>query len=126
MPAWGRPSALANFEIDPTVAVSTGKLVFLNEFHGDVCDFDANILRVRHWGIEVEVLEVNGAEARAFARENTVEEQLEEFKGRGVGADIPRETDAIATDGDAGTIRIVFIRWHFTHHHAFRLWAGML
>ena len=70
-------AALANFEVDPTVVVCTCKLVFLNEFSWDVCDFNADILRIRHWGIKVEVLEVDGAEARASAREHTVEEQLE-------------------------------------------------
>ncbi len=53
----------------------------------------------------------------AFAREDTVEQQLEEFKGRGVGAYISRVTDTTAYDGDAGAIRIVFIRLHFTHYH---------
>ncbi len=70
-------AALANFKVDPTVAVCTCKLVFLNEFSWDVCDFDADIFRIGHWGIKVEILEVNGAEACAFAREHTVEEQLE-------------------------------------------------
>jgi len=79
-------SALANFKEDPTVAVCTCKLVFLNEFGWDVCDFDADIFRIGHWGIKVEVLEVNGAEARTFVREHTVEEHLEEFEGCGVGA----------------------------------------
>jgi len=78
----------ANFEVDPTVAVPTRKLVFFNEFSWDVCDFDADILRIGHWGIEVEVLEVDGAELCALAREDTVEQQLEAFKGRGVGANI--------------------------------------
>ena len=81
-------AALANFEVDPTAAVPTRKLVFFNEFGWNVCDFDVDILRIGHWGIEVEVLEVDGAESRAFARENTVEQQLEEFKRRSVGADI--------------------------------------
>jgi hypothetical protein len=117
MSAWKAITALANFEVDPTIAVSIGKLVFLNEFCWDVCDFDADILRIGHWGIEVEVLEVDGAEACAFAREHTVEEQLEEFEGCSVGANILWETDAIATNGDAGMSRIVFIRLHFTHYH---------
>ena len=110
-------AASANFEVDPTVAVPTRKLVFFTKFGGDVCDFDANILRIGHWGIEVEVFEVNGAESRAFAREDTVEQQLEEFKGRGVGADISWVTNTTTSDGDAGTIRIVFIRLNFTHYH---------
>ena len=32
-------------------------------------------------------------------------------------SDIPRVTDAIASNGDAGTIRIIFIGPHFTHYH---------
>jgi len=110
-------AALANFEVDPTVAVPTCKLVFFNKFGQDVCDFDVDILRIGHWGIKVEVLEVNGAESHAFAREDTVEQQLEEFKGRGVGADISWVTNATTSDGDTGTIRIIFIRSNFTHYH---------
>ena len=107
--------------------VCTVKLVFLNEFSWDVCDFDADILRIGHWGIKVEVLEVDGAEARAFAREHTVEEQLEEFEGRRVSADISRVTNTTATNGDAGTIRIVFFRAHLTNYHGvadFLLFVG--
>ena len=76
-----------------------------------------DILKIGHWGIEVEVLEVNGAEAHAFAREHTVEQQLGEFKGSGVGTNNSWVTDAIATNGDAGTIRIIFIRMHFTNYY---------
>jgi len=61
-------AAVANFEVDPTIAVSTHQLVLFNEFCWDVCDFDADILRIGRWGIEVEVLEVNGAQSHAFAR----------------------------------------------------------
>jgi hypothetical protein len=110
-------AAAANFEVDPTVAVSTRKCVLFNEFCWNVCDFDADILRIGHWGIKVEVLEVNGAESCAIAREDTVEQQLKEFKGCGVGAYISRVTDMTASDGDAGAIRIVFIMSHFTHYH---------
>jgi hypothetical protein len=108
---------VANFEVDPTVAVCTCKLVFLNEFSWDVCDFDADILRIGRWGIKVEVLEVDGAEARTFAREHTVEEQLEEFEGRRFSADISWVTNTTATNGDGGTIGIVFFRAHFTNYH---------
>jgi len=101
-------TTLANFVVDPTIAVRTCKLVFFHKFSGDIRDFDADVLRVGHWGIEVEVLEVEGAEARAFA---------EEFKGSGVGTNISWVTDAIATNGDVGAIRIIFIRTHFTNYH---------
>jgi len=114
-------AALANSEVDPTVMVPTRKLVFFNKFGRDVCDFDADILRIGHWGIEVEVLEVDGAESRAFAREDTVEQQLEAFKGCGVGADISWITNTTTSDGDAGTIRIVFIRSNFTHYMVWQI-----
>ena len=107
---WKAIAALENFEGDPTITVSTRKLVLLNEFCWDVCDFDVDILWGRALGgINVEFLEVDGAKVYNFARDHTVEQQLEEFKGCGVGADIPRVTDAIASDDDAGMIRIIFI-----------------
>ncbi len=53
---------------------------------------------------------------RAFAREHTVEEQLEEFEGGRVRADISRVTNTTAPDGDAGTIGIVFFRTNFTNY----------
>ncbi len=68
-------------------------------------------------GVSVEVLEVNGAEARSFAREHTIEKQHEEFKRRSVGANVPREADAVGSDGDVGAIRIVFIRLNLTNDH---------
>ena len=69
-------TALANFEVDPTVAVSTCKPVFLYEFCWDVGDLDADMFRVWHWRVKVEFFKVNCAEARSFAREHTVEHQL--------------------------------------------------
>jgi hypothetical protein len=55
--------ALANFEVNPTITLATFKFVFLDEFCRNVCNFNADIFRVRHWGIEVEVFEVDGAES---------------------------------------------------------------
>jgi hypothetical protein len=88
------------------------------------------IFRVRHWGINVEVFEVNGAETCAWVREYAFEEQLEEFKGCSVGSNVTREADAIVTNGDAGAIRIVLS--DRTSHTTmvwqiyFCLWDGML
>jgi hypothetical protein len=79
--------------------------------------FNVDIFRVRHWSIEVEFLEVNGAKTCAWAQKNAVEKQHDEFERCGVGSHITREADAIATDGDAGAIRIILFRPHFTYHH---------
>jgi len=52
-----------------------------------------------------------------FAREHTVEEQLEEYEGCRVSANISRVTNTTAPDGDAGMIGIVFFRTNFTNYH---------
>jgi hypothetical protein len=53
----------------------------------------------------------------AWARKHTVEKQLEEFKGCGVGSHVTREADAIAANSDVGAIRIILFGSHFTYHH---------
>ncbi len=111
-------TTLANFKVNPTVTtLATFKFVFLIEFLWNVCNFNAYIFRVWHHSIEVEVLEVDGSETCAWAREHAVEKELDEFKGCGVGSHVPREADAIAADGDAGVIRIILFQPHFTYHH---------
>ncbi len=112
-------TALANFEVDPIVMIATLKFVLHNEFFRNVCHFNADIFRARHWSIEVEILEVDGAETCAWARKNAVKKQLDKFKGCGVGSHVTREADAIAADGDAGNIRIIFFWPHFTHRGRF-------
>jgi hypothetical protein len=41
-------TALAIFEVNPTVTISTLEFVLLNEFCQDICNFNADINRVRH------------------------------------------------------------------------------
>jgi hypothetical protein len=66
-------TALANLEVHPPVRIATLNVVLLNEFCRNVSNFNADVFRVWHWRIRVEVLEVNGAEPCAWAREHTVE-----------------------------------------------------
>jgi hypothetical protein len=55
---------------------------------------------------------------RACGQEkHAVEKKLDKFEGPGVGSHIAREADAIAVDGYAGAIRIIFFRTHFAYHH---------
>jgi hypothetical protein len=60
-------TALANLEVDPTVTIATLKVVILDEFCQNDSNFNAGIFRVRHQSIKVEILEVDGAEACAWA-----------------------------------------------------------
>ena len=69
----GKPiKALANFKIDPAVSISTFNVVFLDEFFGNVDDLDADIFRLEHGRVEIDVLEVDGAEASIFPGEDTM------------------------------------------------------
>jgi hypothetical protein len=110
-------TALANFKVNPTIMIATLKFVLINEFHRNVCDFNADIFRVRHQSIKVEILEVDGAETCAWARKHAVEKQLDVFKGHGAGSHVTQEADVVTTNGDAGAIRIILFWPHFTYHH---------
>jgi hypothetical protein len=72
--------AMAHFKVDPGVTGKLVELVLVNEFLGDVCKLDADILL---WpverGVEIEVLEVNGGKPNVTLGENTVDEQFDKF-----------------------------------------------
>jgi hypothetical protein len=67
--------------------------------------------------MEVEVLEVNGAEPCTWAKKHAAEKKLDKFEGCGVGSHVAREADAIAADCYVGAIRFIFLWTHFTYHH---------
>jgi hypothetical protein len=64
-------TALANFKVNPTIAVSTQEVVFQDEFVWDVRNFDMDIFRIRHGCVQVEVLEIDCAEAGTFSGKDT-------------------------------------------------------
>jgi hypothetical protein len=101
-------TALANLKVDPPITITTLKVVLFNEFHRDVSSFNADLFGVWHWSIEVEVLEVDGAEMCTWAREHAVEKKLDKFEGCGVGSHFAREADVIAANHYVSAIRIIF------------------
>ncbi len=66
-------TALENFKVDPAILVSGQEIVFLDELIQDFRELDANIFRIRHRSVHIEVLEINGAEPSSFPGEDTVE-----------------------------------------------------
>jgi hypothetical protein len=72
-------TALENLVVDPPVTIATLKVVPLNEFCQNVSYFNADVFGVWHWSIQVEGLEVNGAETCAWARKYAVEKKLDKF-----------------------------------------------
>jgi hypothetical protein len=110
-------TTLSNFEVYPAIAVATSEGVFLDKLIRDVRELDANIFGIGHGSIKVEVLKVNGAEPSALPGEDTVEEEFDEFKGCGVGANVARIANPVSADGDTGSVRIILLWADFTDHH---------
>ncbi len=66
-------TALLNFKVDPAISVLAQEIVFLDELVWDVRKLDANIFWIRHRSVQIEVLEINGAEPSSFPGEDTIE-----------------------------------------------------
>ncbi len=103
-------TALANFKVDPAIAVPTWKVVFLDEFFWDIGELNANVFGIWHWSVKIEVFYVNGAEPCSLSGEDIVEEQLDKFKKGCVGANVPWIADSITTDGDTGAVQVILLR----------------
>ncbi len=65
---WKAISTLTDFEVYSSITVATCKLVHFNELLRDAGDLDANIFRLRHRSIQVEVFMVNGTETSPLER----------------------------------------------------------
>ncbi len=110
-------ATLVDFKVNPSITVQTCELVFINGLVGDVRDFDANVFRLEHGSVRVEVLKVDGAKACTFSREYTVEQELEKFQGRCVSTHIARVANAVATNGDPCAVRVVLVWTDFTYNN---------
>jgi hypothetical protein len=66
-------TALANFKVNPAVLVLAQEVVFLDKLIWDIRDLDGNIFRIRHRRVQIEVLEIDGAEPSSFPGEDAVE-----------------------------------------------------
>ena len=72
--------AASHFEVDPAVADKIFESVVLNEFFGDVGDFDADVFWLVQGGVEVEIFEIEGCKASLALGEYTVDEELDKFE----------------------------------------------
>ncbi len=71
--------ATAHFKVDPGVAGNLVELVLVNEFLGDICKLDADVLWPVKRGVQIEVLEVHGGKPGVTLGENTVDKQFDKF-----------------------------------------------
>ena len=110
-------AALSDFEVNPAVTVSTREVVLTDELIRDVGKLDANIFRLWHGSIKIEIFEINVAEACALPGEDTVEKEFDEFKRSSVSTNVARIADPVAPNGDTSSIRVVLFGTDFTDHH---------
>ncbi len=64
----------------------------------------------RHWGVEVEILQIDCAVACTLCGDDAVEMKFDHDHVNGGGTTIPRICDAIATNGKASAIGIGLFR----------------
>ncbi len=72
--------AASHFKVDPAVVDKFFECVFLDEFFGDVGDFDVDIFRSVQGGVEVEIFEIEGCKASPALGEYTVDEEFDKFE----------------------------------------------
>ncbi len=119
-------ATLADFKVNLSILVQTCELVFGNELVRDVQDFDANVFRLRHGSVKVEVLKLNGAKACTFLREYTDEEELEQFQGCCVSAHVARVANAVATNSDPRVVWVVLVWTDFTYNHVMAYFLSLV
>ncbi len=69
----------AHFEVDPGVTGNLVELVLVDEFLGDVCKLDADVLWPVKQGVQIEVFEVHGGKPGFTLGEKTVDKQFDKF-----------------------------------------------
>jgi hypothetical protein len=111
-------ASTANFKVDPAITVTSEEVVFNDEVIWNVGEFDTDIFWICHGSVQIEVLDVNGAEAGTLSGENAVEETLDEFKRCSVGAHIAWVADSGTTNDDTGAIWIILFRANFANNHS--------
>ncbi len=71
--------AMVHFKVIQGDVGNLVELVLVDEFLGDVCKLDADILWPVEWGVQIEVLEVHGGKPGVMLGENTVDKHLDKF-----------------------------------------------
>ena len=92
------------------------EVVSLDEFLGDVGQFNFDILGALHRRPEVEIFNVKRAKLGPWARENTVNDKFDKFEGCGGGSYLPWEYYTIACNCNPRAILILLLRFDFAYY----------
>ena len=82
------------------------EVVFLDEFFGDVAQFDVDILGAVQKCLEIDFFNVRSDKLGTFTGKDAVEKELDEVEGSGFYSDISGISDVLACSSDASAIGI--------------------
>ncbi len=100
--------AFEELVVYPAIVAILLEFILINDFLGNYAELDSHILWLIKGSVEVEVGEVSCHILGPRRGEGAVDNQLDRFKGPRLGTTITGVVDDIATDGDAGSVRIYF------------------
>ena len=92
------------------------EVVLIDEFLGDVCQFNFDILGALHGRPKVEILDVKRAKLGPWTRDNTVTNKFDKFEGCSGGSYFPREYNTISCNDNPGTILILLLGAYLTYY----------
>jgi hypothetical protein len=98
--------AFGELVVYPAVVGILLKFILIDDFLGNYTELDSRILWLIKGSVEVEVGEVRCHIPGPRRGEGAVDNQLDHFEGPCLGTTITGVVDGIATDGDAGSVRI--------------------
>ena len=97
----------------PPIVYVLLQVIFVNEFLGDVFEFDLDVFWALHRSTQVEVGDVKAAKFGVRTRQHTINYKLNEFQRCGRGGDFAGEDDTIPSHGNSGTIGIFLVGFNF-------------
>ena len=89
------------------------EVVFVDEFLRYHVDFDADVLWSVQRRVEIVVVDIGRQELGLWSGADAVEYPFHNLDGACFGARVAMVCNGVATDGDAGSIRICFGGAHF-------------
>jgi len=101
-------------KVHPTIRLV--KVVLGDELLWDFGQLDADIFVAVEGTIKIQVFNVKDCKFCSAAQQDAIKEELDELKGPYGCADITREANVVATNGDAGLVGVVCAGLDFACH----------
>ena len=100
----------ADFKVNPTIMNMFGEVLFIDKVLGNVGKFGSGVLWAVERVFEVKIEDVKAGKLGAWARQDTVEYQLDKFQRGSVGANIAWVADMFVTNLNTGVVGVGFLR----------------